>query len=234
MSTPAVSIVMAVKNAERYLREALDSIAAQTFTDYEVIIVDGGSTDASLAIAAAYPQVRTIPQQGSGFMGAWNEGIAVARAPYITFLDSDDYWVRDKLAAQMTYVRAHPETDCVLGHVRFFLEPGVTTTPPGFKPALLEGSHVGYIPGCSLVRRDVFDRLGPFEERWTITSDLAWFGRLREVGMQIGVLDQIVLHKRVHGGNLSYTTPKPTYQRELTRLLKESLDRRRAAASEPQ
>ena len=230
MSEPAVSVVMAVKNGERYLAQALDSIAAQTFTDYEVVIVDGGSTDASLRIAGSYAKVRTIQQQGTGFMGAWNEGIAVSRAPYIALLDSDDYWVADKLATQMDYVRAHPGTDCVIGHVRFFLEPGVTAPPRGFKPSLLEGSHVGYIPGTSLIRRDVFDRLGPFEERWTITSDLVWFARLREVGMQIGVLDRILLHKRVHGGNLTYTTPKPTYQNELTRLLKESLDRRRGSA----
>jgi glycosyltransferase involved in cell wall biosynthesis len=230
MTEPAISIVMAVKNAQPYIAEALDSIAVQTFSDYEVVVVDGSSTDDSLAVAASYPKVRVVRQQGTGFMGAWNEGIAVSRARYIAFLDSDDYWVIDKLACQMAYVCAHLRTDCVVGRVRFFLDPGITDPPRGFKPSLLNGSHIGYIPGTSLIRCDVFERLGLFEERWSITSDLVWFARLREVGMQIGVLDKIVLHKRVHDGNLTYTTTKQTYQSELTRLLKESIERRRPTA----
>ena len=62
------------------------------------------------------------------------------------------------------------------------LPASTTTRSPGFKPSLLEGSHVAYIPGTSLLRRSVFDRLGEFENRWTMTSDLVWFARLRECG----------------------------------------------------
>ena len=80
-----------------------------------------------------------------------------------------------------------------------------------------------------MVRREVFSRIGNFEERWTSTSDLVFFAKMREFGLRIGVIDDVLLDKRVHGGNLTYTTPKTTYQRELTRLLKESLDRRRTS-----
>jgi len=222
----AVSIIMAVRNAERYLARALDSIAAQTFRDYEVVIVDGNSSDGSLKIARSYPQVRCLQQAGDGFTGAWNEGLDGSKGPFVAFLDSDDIWPAGKLATQMSYFAAHPDTDCVVGRVRFFLEPGVSP-PPGFRPMLLDGSHIAYIPGVSMVRREVFSRIGNFEERWTSTSDLVWFAKMRELGMRIGVIDDVLLDKRVHGGNLTYTTPKATYQGELTRLLKESLDRRR-------
>ena len=230
MDEPAVSIVMAVRNGERFLPRALDSIAAQSFTDYEVIVIDGNSTDDSVNIARRYSRIRCIQQTGSGFMSAWNQGIKLSASPFIAFLDSDDFWSPDKLRAQILYFSEHPQTDYVIGRVRFFLQDGIKP-PPGFRPMLLEGSHLAYTPGTSLIRREVFSNFGLFEDRWTIASDLVWFAKLKEFGIKVGVVDDVLLHKCVHGGNLSYTTPKETYQRELTRFLKESLDRRKTTGT---
>ena len=225
-SSPAVSVVMATKNAERYLVESLDSVAAQTLSDLEIIIVDADSTDATRRIAESYPRVKVLPQNGAGFAHAWNVGIAAARSDFISLLDSDDIWSATKLAKQLKYFSDHPSTDCVVGRVQYFLSDG-QTIPPGFKPSLLEGSHIAYMPGTSMIRRSIFEDFGPFESKWQITNDLIWFAKLRESGRAIGILDDVVLKKRVHASNLSYVTDGSIYRSELLQFLKESVLTRR-------
>ena len=78
-----ISVVMAVKNAARYLRGALDSITAQTFAPTEVILVDGASTDDTAAIALAHPLVRLIQETGRGYASAWNDGIRASVGTHI-------------------------------------------------------------------------------------------------------------------------------------------------------
>jgi len=226
ISSPAVSVVMAIRNAERYLTSALDSILAQTFQEFEIIVVDGASTDESLRIAKSYPAVTCISQIGTGFANAWSQGIEVARAPLVSFLDGDDVWAPEKLALQVGYLKDHPNKGYVFGRVEFFTSPG-EVLPPGFKPSLMNGSHLAYMPGTSMFRRSVFDLIGLFESRWQIVSDIAWFHKLREAAIDAGFIDRVVLRKRVHSRNLSYSTEWDIYRRELFSLLKSSLDERR-------
>ena len=227
---PRVSVIMATRNAQPYLSQALDSIAAQTFQDFEVIVVDAASSDDSVAVASSYPKTRCIPQRGMGFALAWNDGIEVARGQFIAILDSDDIWPATKLADQVACFTQRPELECVVGRVEFFLEPG-QKRPLGFKESLLEGSHVAYMPGTSMLRREVFERMGKFEARWKIATDLVWFANLRESGMPIEVLDKTLLRKRVHGNNLSYTAGWPVYRTEIFEHIKETMRKRRMLAS---
>ena len=228
MDEPLVSVIIAIKDAERFLAQALDSVSAQTYRNYEIVVVDGASTDRGPSIAAAYPHTRCIPQGGTGLWQAWNAGIATSRGSLVTFLDSDDLWSSSKLADQVSYLSRHPATPCVIGRVKYFIEPG-HAIPNGFKPALLNDSHVAYMPGVAMLRRSLFQRLGTFEEHWRIASDIVWFAKLRECGVPIGCIDDILLHKRVHSANLGYVTSASVYRQELTHFLKETLDRRRAA-----
>ena len=102
MADLSISVIMAIKNAERYLGEALDSILAQTYQAHEIIVVDGGSNDGSKTIAQSYPRTRYILQDGKGLPQAWNIGIAASTGQLITFLDSDDVWPRGTLAELMS------------------------------------------------------------------------------------------------------------------------------------
>jgi glycosyltransferase involved in cell wall biosynthesis len=224
--SPAVSVVMATKNAERYLAEALDSLSAQTFKDFEIVVVDADSTDSTRRIAESYPRVTVLPQNGTGFAHAWNVGIAAARSPLISFLDSDDIWSESKLSKQAKYLEDHPLSECVVGHVQFFLN-DERSIPPGFKLSLLQGTHVAYMPGTSMIRRGVFDKLGMFEPQWQITNDIIWFAKLRNSGAPIGIIDEAVLRKRIHSNNFSYVFDGLTYRSELLQFLRESLRSRR-------
>lgn len=226
MSTPAVSVVIATKNSERYLPEALASIRDGGFDDLEIIVVDCASTDRSREIAAGFG-ARVIAQGGSGLFGGWNQGVAVARAELIAFLDSDDRWASGKLAAQVAALAADPDLDYVIGRVRFFLEPGMPE-PPGFRSQFGGGEHVAPMPGTLLVRRAVFDRIGGFATEYAIASDVDWFARVKDAGLHSAVVDQALLHKRVHDSNLSHFEAG-SMNAEMVDLLRASIHRRRAA-----
>jgi glycosyltransferase involved in cell wall biosynthesis len=217
---------MAIKDGERYVAEAIESVLAQTLRERELVVIDGGSVDASARIARSYEGVRVVGQRGTGFAGAWNEGIALAHGELVAFLDSDDRWAPRKLEAQVGLLEARADAACAVGLVSFFLEPG-HRPPPGFRPNLLEGEFVAYMPGALLAHRELFETtIGPFRTDQTIANDIDWFARLKDAGITCAVLPEVVIYKRIHGGNLSLSAPAD-YNRELVALLRDSVARTR-------
>ena len=89
---PLVSVIVVSYNRAHFLKDALDSIKRQTFTDYEIVLVDDGSTDNTKEIVEKYEEIRYIYQEHSGISKARNEGVKAARGKWIAFLDSDDLW----------------------------------------------------------------------------------------------------------------------------------------------
>jgi glycosyltransferase involved in cell wall biosynthesis len=222
---PRVSVVLPVRNGERYLAEAIESVLAQHHPPHEIVVVDGRSSDRSAAIAASYDLVRVIEQEGTGFAGAWNEGIATSNGEILAFIDSDDVWEPDKLARQVECLRERPEVDYVITRVRFVAEPGMPL-PPGFDANLLRGDHVGNMPSALAIRRTAFDAVGPFRTHYTIANDIDWFARAKDLPLTLAVVQEALVHKRVHDKNLSYTAAGRLPE-ELLDLLRDSVARRR-------
>ena len=111
---PSISIVIPTYNRAGTIERALDSVFAQTFQDFEVIVVDDGSRDATRERVALYgDRVRYIYQENQGCSAARNRGIAEARGAFVAFLDSDDEWLPLKLDVQVRYLETHPEVDFV-------------------------------------------------------------------------------------------------------------------------
>src|SRR3989442_14959767 len=111
---PSVSVVIPVYNGERYLVDAIQSVLDQTYQNFEVIVVDDGSTDGSAAVAKRFGEaIRFVHQANGGVCKARNTGIAAARGGYLAFLDQDDLWLPDKLAVQVAYLDSHPEVGAV-------------------------------------------------------------------------------------------------------------------------
>jgi glycosyltransferase involved in cell wall biosynthesis len=109
--TPAVSVIMPVYNVEAFVADAVRSVLAQTFTDFELIIIDDGGSDRSLEICEGFDdlRIRIKGQRNRGLAGARNTGIHCARGRYIALLDSDDCWVPEKLARHVAHLEANPE-----------------------------------------------------------------------------------------------------------------------------
>jgi glycosyltransferase involved in cell wall biosynthesis len=221
MTVPAVSIIMPIKNSARFIRYALDSIVAQSFEDYEVIIVDGASIDDGLAIARSYRKTICVSQQGAGLPQAWNQGIAAACSPFIAFLDSDDVWVPEKLEWQVAAFNRDSRLEYVFGRTEFFLQAN-EPLPRGFRREVLEESHLVPAPGSSMICRSTVERMGPFQEG--IASDIEWLARLRETSITLP-MDRVVLKKRLHQNSLGQLTSIATLKSDLLQLA-----RQRAAA----
>ena len=113
MSEALVSCTVPVYNGERFLRDAVSSIIAQSHKAFEVIVVDDGSTDGTSAVARSFPeQVRYVRQENAGPAAARNRGVTEARGRFLAFLDADDLWLPDKLARQIAMLEGDPTIAC--------------------------------------------------------------------------------------------------------------------------
>lgn len=226
LTDPLVSIVLAVRNGARFLREALDSVLAQDYRPIEVVVVDGGSTDDTVAIALAVPGVEVLSEPVRGLARAWNIGVAATRGPLVAFQCHDDVWTPGRLRRQVDHLRVCPELGLVAGRARFFVEPGVRV-PPGFRRGLLDGDHPAWLPEASVMRREVLGRVGPFNGEFGSATDADWLARARDLAVPSAMLPDVVLHKRIHEANMSLADPENG--RHLLRALRDSVARKRTA-----
>ena len=228
---PLISIVVPVMNGGRFIGGAIRSIVEQDYPEVEIIVVDGRSTDDSARIARSFPQVKFITQRGVGLSDGWNVGIQVSSGRYVGFLDSDDRFKPGKLTAQAEVLARNPGVQVVSGSVQFFLDDD-SQLPATFRPQLLDRPVRAEMPGTWLVRRELFDAVGDFDPRLRIAGDMDWYRRAVDSGAGMQAVDDVVLTKRIHGGNLSMgRLAGNVFNREILVLLKRSIDRRRRSGS---
>ncbi len=225
--TGLVSVVIPVYNGAAFLGEAVESVLAQSYPDTEVICVDDGSTDGSAEILTQYPTVRVVSQSNTGCTGARNRGISEARGELVAFIDQDDKWRPNKLDLQVNALRAAPTAGYSLGHITLFVEPGCPIPSwMGTRGWMVGTQRVGYLPGTMLVRRSVFESLGLFDERYQIGSDADWLVRARDAQIDVAIVPDVVLDKRIHTANLS---GHPDGSSDMLGVLAASIKRRQAA-----
>lgn len=225
-----VTCIIATKNAEKHLPEALQSIRAQPGVEVDVIVVDGASTDRTREIAQSYG-ARVAKEDGPGLSHAWNTGIRLAKAPLIGFLDSDDIWVADTLADRVRTLEAAAAAVSI-GRVRHFLDQA-DPSPGGFKRILQAGiEQLAPIPGAMLVRRSVFDAVGGFDPEFALAADTDWLGRLIGANIAMTKFDRLVLLKRLHRGNLTGQLDR-VHQELLAALRRKLVNDRRSGRSAP-
>ncbi len=222
MQNELVSIIIPVYNGERYLGAAIESVLAQDYRPIEVIVVDDGSTDGSDAVAKQFP-VHYFRHAHSGPGATRNLGIARALGELLAFLDADDLWTPNKLATQTAALAAQPELDAVLGQVEQFKSPDVAgeLPPVRFVGLSLKGLH----PGTMLIKRAAFQRVGFFGMDWQVGDVVDWFVRAEEAQLEMMMLPQVVMHRRIHKNNLTVRS-RETAELEYAQILKARLDRR--------
>lgn len=221
---PLVSVIIPVYNGGRYLRAALESVFAQTYRAFEVIVIDDGSTDDSAAIAQSFPDVRYIHQSNQGVAAARNNGIEAARGEFFAFIDQDDLWSPEKLRLQVGYLLSHPEIGYTLTQQQFFLGEG-ETLPPWFRKELFDSVHTGWVLGTLLVRRTIFEQVGNFATGYSAANDSDWFFRAKAAAIPMAVVPELLLRKRIHDANDSGRAKE--ILSELLKVVKTSLDQKR-------
>jgi glycosyltransferase involved in cell wall biosynthesis len=188
---PKVSVIIPVCNGAATIGRALASVFAQTYTDYEVLVVNDGSTDDTGAVLSRYgDRIRVIAQPNRGPSAARNAGVRASSAEYIAFLDGDDEWMPEKLARCVSVLDAEP--DCALVYTLALKvdtqgrQMGSQDVPPNGveSPTMKEmlARPWSVVPSQFVVRREVVERCGGFHERLLSCEDLDFLLRAREYG----------------------------------------------------
>lgn len=205
MTLPRVSVIVIFYQAERFLREAVDSVLGQTFSSWELLLVDDGSSDRSVAIAAeamrhAPDRIRVLRHEGGvnrGMSASRNLGIRSARGEFIAFLDSDDVWLPEKLTEQIEVLDREPDAAMVYGRTRIWhswepgdaptrpdfyyelgVEPGRRYDPPRLFNLLIRNRHQSPTTCNAIVRRSLIERIGGFEDAFRgMFEDQAFFAK---------------------------------------------------------
>ena len=207
-----VSVVIPARNAAAHLPVALTSLWTQTRVPDECIVVVGPSTDATLEIVRTDPRLTIIEQAGMGLADARNVGVTATTGDAVAFLDADDEWLPTKTAHQLA---ALTDLDVALVAGQMLrVDPlgGMGSPAPALTPSGLLG------------RREVFDRVGPFDTRFRIACDTEWLTRARDAGVGPTVTSDVVLRKHEHPDSLSRDLAR--YRTEMLQVVREASARR--------
>jgi glycosyltransferase involved in cell wall biosynthesis len=196
-----ISVVIPAYNCARYLGEAIGSALAQEPRPLEIIVVDDGSSDGSGDIAASFgPPVLCIRQENQGEPGARNRALSAISGNWFASLDGDDVMPPGALARQLAVLDAHPDAWAISGAMQYFMD-GADAT---------DGARRRYSPllipltvSTTLFRAEILTRIGPFDTRIPIGSDLDWLKRIREAGIEFVSHDGLVLQVRRHAANMT-------------------------------
>lgn len=221
-----VSVIVPVRNAAAHLAAALASVQSQQPAPAEVIVIDGGSSDDSVAIARAHG-TRVIAQDGRGLAAARNQAIRESQQPSIAFCDGDDRWAPGALARRMEVLAANHQAWVVIGRV--MREQLANTEATAAQLEQVGRTVPGFTPGAMVARRRVFEEIGFFDESLKIGTDSDWFIRLQESPQPAIQIDDVVLYKGARGTSLS--SDVEAYRRELLTVARRFIGRRRAAPS---
>jgi glycosyltransferase involved in cell wall biosynthesis len=207
---PKVSVVIPAYNAMTYLPKTLDSVLQQTFTDFEVLLVNDGSTDSieSWFTTVNDNRVKLISQANQGLPGARNTGIKEAQGEYIAFIDADDLWEPTKLEKQAHSLDAKPEVGLVYAWTLLIDQHGNSTGTVTAAQAegnvwekLLLGDVVGS-GSAAMIRRSCFDQVGMFDTELTSIEDCDMWVRIA-AHYPFAVIKEVLVYYRQHPSGMS-------------------------------
>ncbi len=215
-SPPAVSVIIPTFNRAWILRDAVDSVLAQTHKDFELIVVNDGSTDETAALLAAYGnRVSVLEQTNRGVSAARNAGVGASRGDLVAFLDSDDVWLPEKLAVQVDFFRRHPEI-LICQTEETWIRNGRRVNPKNrhkkpsgdiFEPSL---ALCLVSPSAVMMRRQLYEALGGFDEQLPACEDYDFWLR---IGCRhpVALIDRPLIFKR--GGHTDQLSRQPSLDR---------------------
>jgi glycosyltransferase involved in cell wall biosynthesis len=201
---PKVSVIIPAYNAAKHVRRTLESVFNQTYRDFEVIVVDDGSTDGTVDILKSYgDRVRWTIQQHQGQAYAINCGVGMAHGEYIAYFDADDLMMPTKLQVQADYLDAHPDVDVVYTDLYETSQQGerkLSRYAPLDPFALLQTCCVCRI--TIMHRRDCVEKVGIFDGTLTGTDDWDMWVRMSERCTMVHI-GQTLSEYLIHGENIS-------------------------------
>jgi glycosyltransferase involved in cell wall biosynthesis len=215
---PLVSVIMAAFNSEKYVGAALESVLAQDWEPFEVVVVDDGSQDRTAEIVRSFPGIRYVRQENAGPAAARNAAIAHSKGELVANFDSDDLLPPSRLRVQATYLIEHPQVGCVFGRQEWL------NAQPWMARDVVYGDVDGIPLSSAMFRRSVLIELGGYDSAFEPSEDTDLVIRMRARSIEHVVLPDIVLYRRFHETSLTGGRP---IQQPLLGSLRAKLERER-------
>ncbi len=232
---PRVSVVIPTFNCATYLPRALDSVLSQSYKDFEILVVDDGSTDGTVDQISNYTKhIRYLYQENEGASGARNRALEVSTGEYIAYLDADDMWYPQKLERQVAYLDGHVECGLVHSevavideqdqtlHHRFNSETSRSVPQGSCLLQLLQHSHIQTL--TVVERRDCFEKVGGFDKRLSVAQDYMHWILIALEGWKFGYIAEPLAKYRWRRGSLMASKRRllEDYEQICSILLKET------------
>ena len=212
LTPPAITVLMPVYNAGPFLSQAVDSILKQTFTVFEFLIIDDGSTDGSGEILEEYARrdsrIQLVRRENRGLVATLNEGLNLARAPLVARMDADDVSLPQRLRLQVDYMRDNPDVAVVGCAIRLINSEGAPLNDACY-PTRPDQVALHMRDMCSLahpaviMRREFVASVGGYRAMCRHAEDLDLWLRLLEHGARLANLDEVLLLYRQHGNSVT-------------------------------
>jgi glycosyltransferase involved in cell wall biosynthesis len=209
-ATPTVSVLMSVRNGLPYVREAIDSVICQTFTDWEFVINDNLSSDGTAEYlqeaAQVEPRIRLVSSAAElGCAGGFNRAMASARGRWVAIIDADDRAMPQRLERQLAFVQSHPEVKAISCLAYYIDDKGKQvgktyhdlTTEEAFGRYMASNEAIGILNPGALIDRATFVEMGGYREAFYPAEDIDLWARISERGM-ILVQPEYLMEYRVH------------------------------------
>ncbi len=219
-----VSIIIPSYNAERFLADTLESVQVQTYINYEVIVVDDGSTDSTHSVVKRFPEVHYYYQANRGPAAARNAGLSLATGQYVSFLDADDLWHPEMLQRCMTILEEQSSIGAV--HVNWLpidADGNLMKESSGWQPwrddifeRLLV--HIPFNTSSVVWRREYWKLIGGFDETPEVNDDWLNWLRIARRGCHFEAIEQPLVYRRMHEGGITQRQPKRIIQWRLNAL----------------
>lgn len=225
-----ISVMMTNYNTEDYLPAAIESILSQTYKDFELVIVDDGSTDRSLEIIHSYMEqddrIRLIEIEHGGIVKARNTALEAARYPWVAILDADDIALPDRLEKQVAAIEANPEVVVWSAYAYRINSSGdvYSTAHTGpltvdeFERARSRGEFVMLLNNAMIYRTDVARKAGGYDPHFVVASDMELLDRMAAYGPTLALPEYLVYY-RMHMGSTTVTRQRLAQQRQVDKFL---------------
>ena len=213
--TPTVSVLMPVCNGQKYIKKAVNSILTQSFSDFEFIIINDGSTDATGAILDTYTDqriVRITYSKNRGLVKALNDGLQIAKGKYIARMDADDISLPRRLEIQTNYMSINPNCIAVGSYTKYIDPEGWPIKIHKTKLLhheivceLMSGKGNAIVHGVAMIRKKGIEDIGNYKDKYEFSEDLDLFLRLSEIG-NLANLPKVLLKNRRHTQSVTHKT----------------------------
>lgn len=237
-----ISIVIPAYNEERFLAETIESVLAQTYREFELLILDDGSIDRTLEIAQSYARrdarVRVESHPNVGIGPTLNRGFALSANEWVAMIQADDVMMPMRFERQLAFLAAHPELDVAAGWCKHIDSEGrligkgdsPLITHEAVQKLYAANELIAFNCSTAIVRKSAVQAVGGYRSQFRVNEDADLWVRLLEAGYKILVQPEYLVKYRVHAGSVSIARAR--FIRQQARWVKDCMVRRRR--SEPE